>query len=204
MKLNTVEFWLMNNPVRAAMQRHYEARWLERLAYGSLRGARVLELGCGRGVGVEIILERFGAATVDAFDLDARMVERAERRLAPYGDRVRLWQGSATKIDAPDASYDAVFDFGIIHHVPDWRVAIDEVARVLRPGGQFLFEEVLRRALDRPTYRIFTDHPSEDRFDSETLIGEIERAGIVVGPRRKVLLDDEYLIAAGQKTAGLH
>ena len=52
-------------------------------------------------------------------------------------------------IHAADDTYDAVFDFGIIHHIPRWREALDEVARVLKPGGRFFFEEVLRDALDR-------------------------------------------------------
>ena len=39
-----------------------------------------------------------------------------------------------------------MFDFGIIHHVPQWRRALAEVARVLKPGGRFYAEEVLRGA----------------------------------------------------------
>ena len=58
MKLNTVEKALMNNPVRVLVQRRYEARLLERLG-GRVDGLRVLEIGCGRGVGTEVIFERF-------------------------------------------------------------------------------------------------------------------------------------------------
>jgi ubiquinone/menaquinone biosynthesis C-methylase UbiE len=50
-----------------------------------------------------------------------------------------------TAIAVPDSRYDAVFDFGIIHHVPDWRAAVAEVARVLRPQGRFYAEEVFGR-----------------------------------------------------------
>lgn len=70
----------MNNPVRAALLRWYEAPLLERLG-GRVEGGRVLELGCGRGVGTEIILRRFGAAEVHAFDIDP--AERSYRRFAP-------------------------------------------------------------------------------------------------------------------------
>src|SRR3990172_241867 len=112
MLLNRVEYMLMNNPVRAAIQRGFEAPRLLRLG-GPLGGGAALEVGCGRGVGAELILDLFGAATVDAFDLDPSMVARARKRLHPRGARARLWVGDVTAIAVPDATYDAVFDFGI-------------------------------------------------------------------------------------------
>src|SRR5215472_3347443 len=99
--------------------------------------AGVLEVGCGRGVGAQIILERFGAASVDAIDLDPKMIDSARRYLRANGlERVRLSVGNLTCIQAPDATYDAVFDFGAIHLEPDWPKAIAEVRRVLKPGGR--------------------------------------------------------------------
>jgi len=185
----------MNNPVRAALQRHYEAPMLERLG-GRVAGGAVLEIGCGRGVGTEIILSRFGADRVDAFDLDPDMVERARLRLAGFGDRVRLLQGDATSIPAEDASYDAVFDFGIIHHVPDWRRAVREVSRVLRPGGRFFFEEVTQHALARWSYRRFLDHPTEDRFSSASFVAEVERSGLRV-PRWSERFFGDFVFGVG-------
>lgn len=141
MLLNRVEKLMMNNPLRAAVQRRFEARRLLEMG-GPATGAHCLEIGCGRGVGTQIVLDRFGAAEVHAFDLDPDMVEQARARL---GDdpRVRLWVGDATAIDAPDGAYDAVFDFGIVHHVPSWRDALRE-ARGLEEQG---FQLVARREL---------------------------------------------------------
>jgi len=182
MKLNRIEKFLMNNPIRAAVQRR-EAALLERLG-GRTAGARVLEVGCGRGVGTELIFQRFGAASVQAFDLDPDMVAQARRRLGGYAaDRLQLAVGDATAIDAADASFDAVFDFAIIHHIPDWRAALAEVRRVLRPGGRFFFEEVTRHALQRWSYRTFLEHPTHDRFSGEELVAELERHGLHVGDR---------------------
>ncbi len=177
MLLNRIEKLMMNNPVRAALQRRYEAPKLVAMG-GTMQGGRALELGCGRGVGAEIILERFGAEHVDAFDLDPDMVARARERLARFGDRVRLWVGDAEHIDAPDGAYDAVFDFGIIHHIPRWRGALAEIQRVLRPGGTFYAEEVLRDFIAHPVWRRVLDHPLEDRFDAEEFARAIEAAGL--------------------------
>ena len=147
-------------------------------------GLRVLEVGCGRGVGVEILLDRLGAGHVTAFDLDPAMVALVRRRVARYGpDRVTLLVASATSIPAPDASFEAVFDVGIIHHVPDWRAAVGEVGRVLRPGGRFFFEEVTSHALGRWSYRTFLDHPSRDRFSAAQFVAELDRHGITVEGR---------------------
>jgi len=179
MLLNRVEKALMNNPVRELLQRQYEGRKLLQMG-GRVAGKRCLEVGCGRGVGAELVLDQFGAKSVDAFDLDERMVKLARRRLAPRGSQVKLWQGSVTKIPAPDDSYDAVFDFGIIHHVPDWRAALAEIHRVLVPGGRLFAEEVLARFILHPVWSRVLDHPMHDRFDRASFAGELEKAGLRV------------------------
>jgi ubiquinone/menaquinone biosynthesis C-methylase UbiE len=176
-RLNRFEYLLMNNPVRAAIQRHFEASRLIRMG-GPIRGGAALEIGCGRGIGAQLILDLFGADTVDAFDLDPRMVGLARRRLAPHGRKVRLWVGDATSIAAPDSSYDAVFDFGIIHHVPRWRLSLAEIERVLKPGGRFYAEEILGAFIRHPVTKKLLEHPQSDRFDRVTFCTELEEAGL--------------------------
>ncbi len=199
MKLNVVEKALMNNPLRSLIQRRYEARLFERLG-GRTEGETVLEIGCGRGVGTEIIFERFGAKKVHAFDLDPEMVKLARRRLSAYWeDRLTLTVGDAAAMEADDASFDAVFDFGIIHHVPDWQRAVAEVARVLRPGGKFFFEEVTKQALDRTVYRTLFAHPAENRFGRDEFIGELEGRGIAVGNNVVERFFGDFIIGAGRR-----
>lgn len=199
MKLNRIEKALMNNPVRALVQRRYEAALLERLG-GRTEGCLVLEVGCGRGVGTEIIFEKFGAASVHAFDLEPNMVAKARRRLSIYPpDRLKLYVGDAAAIEEEDDSFDAVFDFGIIHHVPAWQRAVAEVARVLRPGGRFFFEEVTRRALNRWVYRTFTEHPTENRFSGEEFVTELERQGFFVGGNSVERFFGDFTIGVGRR-----
>jgi ubiquinone/menaquinone biosynthesis C-methylase UbiE len=180
MLLNRVEYAMMNNPLREAIQRRFEAPRLLRLG-GPMRGGHALEIGCGRGVGTELILDLFGANAVDAFDLDPSMVMLARERLRPRRERVRLWVGDASTFAAPDACYDAVFDFGIIHHIPDWRRAIAEVRRVLAPGGRFYAEEVLAPFILHPVVRRLLAHPLEDRFDMAAFVQALRAEGLVPG-----------------------
>ncbi|MFB9653417.1 class I SAM-dependent methyltransferase [Pseudarthrobacter sp. NPDC092184] len=197
-----METLLVNSPPRRWLQRFYEIRVLLRLGGRLLPGARALEIGCGLGYGSQLVLERFGAASVDAVDLDPAMINRAARRLARYGDRVRLAQGSATDLrsalSAGDDDYDAVFDFGIVHHIPNWRAAIAEASRVLAPGGRFYFEEVTAHALARPTYQRLFDHPTEDRFTAQQFLDELANHGLVViGSLTRI--SGDYLLGVAAK-----
>lgn len=198
MKLNHIEKALMNNPLRALVQRRYEAPLMARLG-GCTEELRVLEIGCGRGVGTQIIFNRFGAREVHAFDLDPDMIDQAEAMLAEYpSDRLKLFVGDASAINAEDQMYDAVFDFGIIHHVPNWKRAVSEVARVLRPDGRFFFEEVTSHALNRWTYRTFLEHPKKDRFTGDQFIRELERQGIHVGANYVERFFGDFVIGVGR------
>lgn len=199
MKLNRVEKALMNNLVRELLQRRYEAPLLKQLG-GHMEGLRALEIGCGRGVGTEIIFEQFGAREVHAFDLDSEMVKLARRRLAAYpADRLKLSVGDAAAIEEEDKSFDAVFDFGIIHHVPEWPRAVAEVARVLRPRGRFFFEEVTTHALRRWSYRTFLKHPTENRFSAESFVAELEKQGIYVGGNYVERFFGDFVLGVGHR-----
>ena len=199
MKLNTVEKALMNNPLRTGLQRFYETPLFLRLG-GPLTGQRVLEVGCGRGVGTQLLFKRFGAREVVAFDIDPDMVARARRRLAAYPpERLTLTVGDVTTIDAPTATFDAVIDFAIIHHVPDWPRAVTEIVRVLKPGGRFYFEEVTSQALQRWAYRTFLDHPRVNRFSAAQFITELNRQGITVGESVVSRGFGDFVIGVGRR-----
>lgn len=140
----------MNNAARAIVQdRLIAAAWL-RLA-GALPGGRVLEIGCGRGVGASIARGALGAGVVYGLDLDPKMLRSARRR-----GTGRLVQADAIALPLGDCTLDAVVDFGAIHLVPDWPKALREVRRVLKEGGRYYFEWVTL-PLVRVGYRLGAD-----------------------------------------------
>ena len=106
-----------------------------------IRGARVLELGCGDAWTTRGLVERLDAAEVIAAEVDRLQYDK--NLSIDDLPRVRFVLGAAEDIDAPDASFDAVFMFKSLHHVSEAMMdqALAEVHRVLKPGGRALFSE---------------------------------------------------------------
>ena len=194
MRLNQLGCAAMNEPMRAVAQRFYVAPLWLRLG-GPVEGTgRALEVGCGRGAGLSLIMQRFRVRTILGIDFDPAMVERARRRAARVGSSAEVALGEVTAIDAPDGSFDAVFDFCAIHLVPDWRGAIAEIRRVLKPGGSFYFEEMAGRGY-RSLLPLLTDGSADPRatgFDERDFLEELGRQGITVGERYRTARTAAY------------
>ncbi|MCV2487782.1 class I SAM-dependent methyltransferase [Geodermatophilus sp. YIM 151500] len=155
-----------------------------RLARLGALGGSCVEIGTGRrGLGARVAVTRFGATDVRAFDVHAASVERARRRCADLGDRVRFEVGDATALPVDDGSVDLVVSFHALHHVDDWRAAVREAGRVLRPGGLFALTEMTSRVVDAPWLRAVSRHPA-DRFDVRQLVTALRDAGLQVDPSR--------------------
>ena len=197
MLMNRIETMLVNSAPRRWLQRAVEVPILLRLG-GRMAGGTALEIGCGQGAGLELILGRFGADRVVGIDLDETMIALARRRLDGR-DHVDIRVGDAAAIDLPDASVDAVFDFAIVHHVPDWRAAIGEIQRVLRPGGRFYYSEVTKHALDRPSYRLLFDHPVHDRFTASDFVAALEERDLTVGDRQRAFIRGDYTLGVAER-----
>lgn len=150
---------MMTNPLRAWLQRRYEAPSLFE-GVELPPGATCLEVGCGWGMGVLLIAERFPGCRVIATDYHPEMIGRAQAVLAEpprWAESIRretieLGVTDATALPFPGASFDAAFAFGILHHIRAWPQAVREVYRVLKPGGAFSCEEVF---IDTPPFRAY-------------------------------------------------
>lgn len=98
-------------------------------------------------------------------------------------ERLRVEVGDVTAIDAEDASFDAVFDFAIIHHVPDWRCRRGrDPSRARRAGASTSRRSPGTRSTSGPT-AFFMEHPSENRFTAAEFVREVERQGMIVAQR---------------------
>lgn len=118
----------------------------------ALQGVRlsgdVLELGGGSGGMAGGMAQTFPGIRVTTTDVDPAMVEAARRRLDGLAG-VEARQADATALPFPDGSFDQVTSFLMLHHVGDWRGALGEAARVLRPGGVLVGYDLTRTTLAR-------------------------------------------------------
>lgn len=139
-------------------------------------GARVLEVGCGRGAGARLIHNEFKPSSLFAMDLDVRMVHKAKAYLSSDEAKgISLLVGDVFRLPFRDRTLDAVFGFGVLHHVPDWRRAAAEIARVIKGGGLYIMEELYPTAYQNFITKRILVHPREDRFFSDDLRDALKR-----------------------------
>lgn len=110
-------------------------------------GTDVLEIGAGSGAMAAELLHKNPSITLTATDIDPVMVDDCAARLTPFGDRARTQAADVTALPFGDNSFDTVVSFLMLHHVMQWRAALTEVARVLRPGGSLLGYDLARAPL---------------------------------------------------------
>ncbi len=106
-------------------------------ACGQTSLGQMAELCCGKGDAIELVAGHYSFGL--GLDISEEMLARAAR---DAGDKACLFvQGDATRLPLASESFDSVVMLGGIHHVPDRQALFGEVARVLKPGGRFLWRE---------------------------------------------------------------
>ena len=136
-----------------------DIRWvrtLKNLVPGRLRwfdrqidwpGLKVLDLGCAGGFMAEALALR--GAHVTGIDPAAAAIDVARAHARESGLRIGYDVGVGEAMSYDDASFDAVVCVDVLEHVADLHKVLSEVARVLRPGGMFLFDTINRNPLAR-------------------------------------------------------
>lgn len=179
MKLNWAERWVVNNPLRVVEQ-GFELGWMRR-RMALKTGSRALEIGSGRGAGAGMILREFQPSLLHASDLDFDMIRRAKRYLSPEElERITLLAADAMFLPYREAAFDAVFGFGVLHHIPDWRSALREITRILKPGGVYFMEELYPSLYQNFLTKHILLHPTEGRFTARELRDALLKEGFSI------------------------
>jgi sterol 24-C-methyltransferase len=132
--------------MRAAM-REMENRLGEALALPE--GSLVLDAGCGEGFVAFHLAEQFHLR-VEGVDIVGESIARARQQASERGldGNVHFKEGGYSQLDFPDATFDGVFTMETLVHAPDYRKALREFRRVLKPGGRLVLFEYSIPALD--------------------------------------------------------
>ncbi|MBI4286642.1 MAG: methyltransferase domain-containing protein [Chloroflexi bacterium] len=122
------------------MERASFHRWRKEL-WRRVEGERILEIGVGTGKNLPYYP---GGAEITAIDLSEKMLARAHRKAHDLGLKVNLQVMDAQKLQFADDSFDTVVASFVFCSVPDPVLGLQEVRRVLKPGGKVvLLEHVL-------------------------------------------------------------
>ncbi len=135
------------------------------------KGGKVLDVGCGTGDNLAYIssdnMEFYG---IEYAKSTAQIAERT------IGDKAKIYVASATEIPFKDKHFDLLLCMEVLEHIDDHELAMDEIIRVLKPGGRLMMSVPYRHWF--PSYfKLIGHYRHYTRTDAETMF---ETRGLVV------------------------
>ena len=112
-------------------------RYLPRVVnFSAFKGKELLEVGCG--VGIDLVRFARGGARVTGIDLAQKSIELARQNFVHQGLHGDLLLGNGENLEFDDNSFDVVYAHGVIQYTANPQKMVDELRRVLRPGGEMI------------------------------------------------------------------
>ena len=183
MEMTRLEKWFVNRSKKAGRNIARVRQRLRELPSEAIQD--VLELGCGIG-SVAADLAATYQMNVCGTDHDAEQIKIA-RSMQPQNAHLHYSVEDAANLSFQDASFDLVVSQNVFHHIPEWKTAAKEIARVLRAGGYFIWLDLafpkLIRTLFQPLFknqslyciadvrRVFQTHKFEQLFHERLIHG---------------------------------
>jgi ubiquinone/menaquinone biosynthesis C-methylase UbiE len=174
MKMNFIEKWMVN---RSVTGKSGEKLAKKLIFHAELENAnKYLDIGCGRGVITRFIAENYQGEFF-GIDTDADELSIAKSKSDP--ENITYMEADARALPFEARSFDVVIAFGVLHHIPDWYKAVEEIGRVLKVGGTFIVAELIY-----PDWVVNMDEKNSFRFglyslDTVKLIRLIQDQGFV-------------------------
>lgn len=164
-------------------------KWFDKHADWS--GKAVLDLGCAGGFMAEAMAAR--GASVSGIDPAQDAIAAAQQHAAENNLDISYDVGVGEQMPYPDATFDIVVCVDVLEHVKDLNQVLAEVARVLKPGGLFMYDTINRNFIARlATITVAEDilrllpkgtHDPQMFIKPNELSTAITNAGLVCGPQ---------------------
>ena len=203
MKMNKFEYFLMTFDFGRQMYLRgivRDLRDISKLAPNK----KILEIGCGNGIGTKFIQEFFKPQEFIATEFDESLVEVAQMK--NKGSTIVVEAGNATKLRFSNNEFDAVVGLSVIHHIPNWEDCIDELHRVIKPDGLLIIKELSIETFETPFGRLarrFVEHPYDDMLKKAEFLAYIEKQGFNIVDCRPhsmmYFLNDFFLVARKER-----
>ena len=133
---------LIDHPIR---RRYIQPPDETAVRHGIQPGMKVLEVGPGSGTYTIAAAKRVGEqGQLVVIDIEPRMIERVEIKAAQHGIKnIHAQVADVYQLEEPDAAFDLCYMITVIGEIPDPVRALNEIHRVLKPGGTVVFSELL-------------------------------------------------------------
>lgn len=144
----------------------------------------LVDLGCGEALSLPLVASAFQPGRITALDIDPEALDSARskysnRREAPSLSTTFI-RASATRLPLADRSVDAVFCHQLLHHLYRQSTALQEIRRVLRPGGLLMLSESCRSFIESWPVRLLFRHPKGIQRDATDYVRAVQKAGFTV------------------------
>lgn len=129
------------------MAEKFGQEYAKKLSSRGFRQGRIIDVGCGSGVTNLVLAKSFMTSEIIGIDLSEPLfrLARKEAEHTTFGDRVRFEKADVQEIPYEDNSFDVVINTNMVHLVENPIRMLNEIERILAPGGH-LFMADLRRS----------------------------------------------------------
>lgn len=147
-KMGRTEKWFMNRPKHNLRAANKIERLFQYIDFKEKQ--KFLEIGCGNGAACKHIAKKYNL-NVTGMDVDPEQIQNAIDDIEKI-QNIQFFEGDSTNLKFSDNEYDIVYSSGVLHHINNWKKVLEEINRVLKPKGYYIFSDL---AYSSFTARVF-------------------------------------------------
>jgi ubiquinone/menaquinone biosynthesis C-methylase UbiE len=139
MKMNKIEKFFVNSPGHSRQVSYHAETLLQKVEFKA--GQKYLDLGCGNGAAPIYLARKYNLA-VTGVDVDPDQIRSAQESSQDL-PQARFLTVDGTRLPFEANQFDIVATNKVMHHIPHWPAAVTEMLRVLKPGGYFIYSDLV-------------------------------------------------------------